>query len=95
MHIIIICKYEKDRMEKKPRKSDDTVFAIITLSVAIETSGLIGQISNSYKLSCMPSLPVSMKRIHSRTNEKKWQHRFSNYDAICCHGNQWSHLAEF
>ena len=39
MHIIIICKYEKD--EKKPRKSGDTVFAIITLSVAIETSGLI------------------------------------------------------
>ena len=41
MHIIIICKYEKDRMKKKLRKSGDTVFAIITLSVAIETSGLI------------------------------------------------------
>ena len=38
MHIIIICKYEKDRMKKKLW---DTVFAIITLSVAIETSGLI------------------------------------------------------
>ena len=43
MHIIIICKYEKDGMKKKPRKSGDTVFAIITLSVAIETSGLIWQ----------------------------------------------------
>ena len=41
MHIIIICKYEKDRMKKKLRKSGDTIFAIITLSVAIETSGLI------------------------------------------------------
>ena len=41
MHIIIICKYEKDQMKKKPRKSGDIVFAIITLSVAIETSGLI------------------------------------------------------
>ena len=40
MHIIIICKYEKDWM-KKPRKRGDAVFAIITLSVAIETSCLI------------------------------------------------------
>ena len=37
-----------------------------------------GRISNSSKLLCMSSLPVSMKRIPSRTTEKKWQHRFSN-----------------
>ena len=37
MHIIIICKYD----EKQPRKSGDTVFAIITQSVAMETSGVI------------------------------------------------------
>ena len=43
----------------------------------------------------MSSLPVSMKRIPSRSTEKKWQHRFSNYNTICCHGNQWSDLAEF
>ena len=36
MLIIIICKYEKE-----PRKSGDTLFAIITLSAAMETSGLI------------------------------------------------------
>ena len=41
MHIIIICKYEKDRMKKQPRKIGDTVFAIITLSAAMETSCLI------------------------------------------------------
>ena len=37
------------------------------------------RISNSSKLLCMSSLPVSMKRIPSITTEKKWQHRFSNY----------------
>ena len=47
------------------------------------------------KLLCMSSLLVSMKRIPSRTTRKKWQHRFSNYNTICCHGNQWSDLAEF
>ena len=112
MHIIIICKYGKDRM----KNSGDTVFAIIALFVAMETSGLIwlnfkliqalmyvittckyekdpiknnrekaatpffklyhlvyllpwtqvvgsGRISNSSKLSCMSSLPASVKRI--------------------------------
>ena len=41
MHVIITCKYEKDQMKKKPRKSGDTVFPIITISVTMETSGLI------------------------------------------------------
>ena len=36
------------------------------------------QISNSSKLSCMLSLPASMKRIRLRTAEKKWRHHFSH-----------------
>ena len=54
-----------------------------------------GRISNSSKLLRMSSLPVSMKRIPSITTDKKWQHRFSNYNTICCHGNQSSNLAEY
>ena len=38
-----------------------------------------GRISNSSKLSCMLSIPASMKRIRSRTTEKKWRHHFSHY----------------
>ena len=34
------------------------------------------QISNPSKLSCMLSLPASMKRIRTRTAEKKWRHCF-------------------
>ena len=37
------------------------------------------RISNSSKLSCMLSLPANMKRISSRTAEKKWRHHFSHY----------------
>ena len=60
-------------------------------------SGVLEDIDSDMtnKLLCMSSLPVSMKRIPSRTTEKKGQHRFSNYNTICCHGNQWSDLAEF
>ena len=37
------------------------------------------RISNSSKLSCMLSLPASLKRIRLRTAEKKWRHYFSHY----------------
>ena len=40
MHVIVTCKYEKDRMKKQPRKSGNTVFPMITqweLSVVMET----------------------------------------------------------
>ena len=43
----------------------------------------------------MSSLPVSIKRIPSRTTKKKLQHHFPNYNTICCHRNQWSDLAKF
>ena len=41
IHVIIACKYEKDQTKKQPRKSGDTVFSIITLSVTMETSGWV------------------------------------------------------
>ena len=47
--------------------------------------------SNSSELSCMSSLPASMKRIGWKTAEKNWRHRFLHYNpmgAFCCHGNQ-------
>ena len=34
------------------------------------------------------SLPASMKRIGSKTAEKKWQHCLFHYNPISCHGNQ-------
>ena len=39
----------------------------------------------------MPSLPASIKRIGSKTTEKRWRHRFPHYKSManfCCHGNQ-------
>ena len=35
------------------------------------------------------SITCKNEKIPSRTTKKKWQHRFSNYNTICCHGNQW------
>ena len=39
----------------------------------------------------MSLLPASIKRIRSKTTEKKWRHHFPHYKsmgAFCCHGNQ-------
>ena len=50
-----------------------------------------GRNSNSSKLSCMSSLPASMKRFGWKTGVKKWRHRFLHCNpmgAFCCHGNQ-------
>ena len=40
MHVIVTCKYEKERM-KNSREKVDTVFSFITLSVTVETTGWI------------------------------------------------------
>ena len=52
-------------------------FHIITLSVTMKTYGWIRRNFKLIKLSCMLSLPASIKRIRSRTAEKNWRHRFS------------------
>ena len=39
----------------------------------------------------MSLLPASIKRIGSKTTEKRWRHHFPHYmsmGAFCCHGNQ-------
>ena len=55
-----------------------------------------GRISNSSKLSCMSSFPVSMKRIGRKTAEKKWQHQFFRHsragNSVVC-GRIWPNFA--
>ena len=50
-----------------------------------------GRNSNSSEILCMSLLPASIKRIGSKTTEKRWRHRFPHYKpmgAFCCYGNQ-------
>ena len=46
MHVIITCKYEKDRIKNSREKVATSFFSIITLSVAMETSSQILPNSN-------------------------------------------------
>ena len=80
MHVIITCKYEKDQKKNSPEKVKTPFFPIITLSVTMETSGWIWPNFKLIQALMKLSLPANMKRIRSRTSEKKWRHHFYHYD---------------
>ena len=79
MHVIIACKYKKEWIKNSREKVETPFFP--SQPYLLPWKPVIGfdPISNSSKLSCVLSIPASMKRIRSRTTEKKWRHRFSHY----------------
>ena len=57
MHVLVTCKYKRDRIKKQPRKGGDIVFPIISqwgLSVAIETRVLIQSAPKPYAAFPLP-----------------------------------------
>ena len=82
MHVIITCKYEKDRIKNSREKVATPFFPLQPYLLPWKPVVGSGQISNSSKLSCMSVFPASMKWIRSRTAEKKWQHRFTHYKSM-------------
>ena len=79
MHVTITCKYKKEWMKNSREKVETPFFPSSPYLLPWKPVVGSGRMSNSSKLSCMLSLPASMKRIRSRTAEKKWRHRFSHY----------------
>ena len=79
MHVIVTYKYEKDRMKNSREKVETPFFPSLPYLLPWKLAVGSGRISNSSKLSCMLSLPASLKRIQSRKAEKKWRHHFSHY----------------
>ena len=63
----------------KNRKSGNIEFLDTEGQVALWYWVGSGRISNTSKLLCMSLLPARMKRMRSKTAEKKWQHRFTHY----------------
>ena len=55
------------------------------------TSSLVsGPIWPKFEILCMSFLPASIKRIGSKTTEKRWRHfpHYKSMGAFCWHGNQ-------
>ena len=70
MHVIILCKYEKDQMKNSGEKVETPFFPSLPYLLPWKPVVESGRISNSSKHSCMLSLPANMKRIRSRTARK-------------------------
>ena len=88
MYVIITCKYEKDSTKTAEKNwrhhfshyKPMGIFSDFQGQLTLESVVRTGQNSNSSELSCMSSLPASMKRIGWKTGEKKWRHRFLHYN---------------
>ena len=67
-------KFKMDHINSKREKVKSSIFRpyLLPWKPVVRSS----QNLNSSKLSCMLSLSASMKRIRSRTDEKKWRHPF-------------------
>ena len=76
---IVTCNYEKERKKNRREKVETPFFP--SKPYLLPWKPVLGssRILNSSKLTCMLSLPASLKRIRLRTAEKKWRHHFSNY----------------
>ena len=74
MHVIDTYKFKMDQISSKREKFICFRPYLLPWKPVVGSS----KISNSYKLSCMLSLPASMKMIRSRTAGKTWRHRFSH-----------------
>ena len=65
--------------ENQPRKSGDTVFPIITLSVTMETSGRIWPNVELIQALMYVIITCMQETVRSRTAEKNGRNRFSHY----------------
>ena len=78
MHVLITCKFKKDWINNNREKVEPLILEAqgqLTLQSVLRTCPH----ANSFKLSCMSSLPASMKRIRSKSAGNKRRHRFPHY----------------
>ena len=101
MDVLVTCKYEEDPIKNEGARVVTTLYSKFSDAQGQITLVLVsvsGRNLNSFKLSCMSSLPArmrmidsKMKKIRSKMKALDWSQHFPHYNpmgAICCHGNQ-------
>ena len=103
MPLLVTSNFDDDLIKIKNEKvAGRTIFPLQVYGKFFGTQGQLTPQSvvqshrnwNSSGILCMSSLPASIKRIGSKTTEKRWRHHFPHYNsmgAFCC---QWSDLAK-
>ena len=83
MDVLVTCKYEKDPIKNEGARVDTTLYSNFSDGQGQITLVLVsasGRNFNSFKLSCMSSLPARMRMIDSKIKELEWSQDFSHYN---------------
>ena len=85
MVVLVICKNEEHTIKIKGAR----VFATLNINfsdpqgqITLESVVVFGRNLNSFKLSCMSSLPARMKMIQSKMKDIEWSQHFSYYKSM-------------
>ena len=85
MDVLVTCKYEEDPTKNKGARVHTTLYSNLSDAQGQITLVLVsvsGRYLNSFKLSCMSSLPARMWMIDSKKKELECSQGFSHYNSM-------------
>ena len=85
MNVLVTCKYEEDPIKIEGARVDTTLYSNFSDAQGHITLVLVsvsGRNLNSFKLSCMSSLPARMRIIDSKMKELECSQDFSHYKSM-------------
>ena len=85
MVVLVTSKYEEDPIKNEDAREDTTLYSNFSDAQGQITLVLVsvsGRNLNSYKLSCMSSLPARMRMIDSKMKELECSQDFSHYKSM-------------
>ena len=88
MDVLVTCKYEEDPIKNEGARVDTTLYGNFSDAQGQITLVLVsvsGRNLNSFKLSCMSSLPARMRMIDSKMKELECSQDFSHYKSMAAY----------
>ena len=85
MHVIDTCKNEEDPIKNEGVRAFTTLYVNFSDAqgqITLESVVVSGRNLNSFKLSCMSSLPARMRMIESKMKELECSQDFSHYKSM-------------
>ena len=85
MDVLVTCKYEEDPIKNKGARVLTTLysnFSEVQGQITLELVVVSDRNLNSFKLSCMSSLPARMRMIESKMKKLECSQDFSHYKSM-------------
>ena len=85
MDVLVTCKYEEDPIKNEGARVDTTLYSNFSDAqgqITLMSVSVSGRNLNSFKLSCMSSLPARMRMIESKMKELECSQDFSHYKSM-------------